>query len=403
VPVSPNLMTGRDGSGVRAYTAELVREMQAQWVRNGKILSDLPKIAAKVLREIPAPGFRAGEVLTYLATEPTGSLPTQSGFTDNFGQPPAILYASEDFFIQALTWMEGTTAIHQHGFSGAFRVIDGQSLHVGYSFDVSEVLSPQIQIGHLDMVAPEILNVGDVRAIEPGSAFIHALFHLVRPSVTIVIRNFKTDVGAPQFNYRNPGVASAPPDRNVLRYRRLQAIGALHGLEPDKALRAAGEITASEDTWGALQVADHCFGLWGWSDRFITLLEDLGKHHGALGEIAPIMYEEQWRSDGVLRRRTLLHEPHQRTFLALLANLPTRGAIDSVLGQLVPDRPSDEVLMEWIEELSSAKLRGVSGLSLTDDERAELRIRLRGDSLADSLGTLSTKFSRPSLLDHLIF
>jgi hypothetical protein len=390
-------------SALRAYVSELVAEMKVRWVGTGKSLIELPNVAADVLRDIPMPEFGALDLLTHLATEPASELPAQSALSDNFGQPPAILYASEDFFVQALTWMEGTTAIHQHGFSGAFRVAEGQSLHVGYTFDVIEKLTPKLQVGNLHMGAPEILNPGDVRSIEPGSEFIHALFHLVRPSVTIVIRNFKTDVGAPQFNYRNPGLASAPPDGDVLRYRRLQAVSALHTLQPEKALRAAVEIIRAEDTWGALQVADHCFGLWGWNDRLFALLEELGKRHGSLGEMAPTLYEEQWRSDGVLRRRTLLHEPHQRTFLALLANLPARGAIDSVLKQLVPDRPSDEVLMEWIEELSSPQLRGVSGLSLSDDEKAELRLRLRGDSLADSLGTLSTKFSRPSLLNHLIF
>jgi predicted metal-dependent enzyme (double-stranded beta helix superfamily) len=388
---------------VPRYVSELVKGMESGWLNSGGQLAELPKAAAAVLSQIGETHFTALDFLSYVATVESSGLPLQSALSDHFGQPPIVLYASEDFFIQALTWMEGSTAIHQHGFSGAFKVIEGQSLHVSYEFDSLERLAPKLQVGDLKMRLPEILNPGDVRTIESGSDFIHALFHLVRPSVTIVIRNFKTDVGGPQYNYRSPGVASAPPDNDVLRGRRLQAVSALHTLHPDKALEAACQMASSEDVWGALQVSDHCFGLWGWNDRFLALLDALVKRHRALGVIAPMMYEEQWRSEGVLRRRTLLHEPHQRTFLALLANLPSRFAIESVLNQIAPDRASDELLMEWIEELASPQLRGVSGLSLSDDERTELRLRLRGDSLTDSLGTLSGKFDRPSILNHLIF
>ena len=73
-------------------------------------------------------------------------------------------------------------------------------------------------------------------------------------------------------------------------------------------------------------MADHCFGLWGWNERFFPVLEALGQQHPVLAEPASAMYQELWRSDTVLRRRTLLHERHQRTFLALLANLQSRSA-----------------------------------------------------------------------------
>jgi hypothetical protein len=397
-PAPPDL-----GFDVRQYVSGLVAGMESSWVGLGAQLGELPEAASAVLSQAEDPGFTARELLGYVARVQSSDIPAQSSLSDHFGQPPIILFASEHFFIQALTWMEGSTAIHQHGFSGAFKVVEGQSLHVGYEFEPRERLASKLLVGDLQMGLPEILNPGDVRTIQPGSEFIHALFHLVRPSVTIVIRNFKTDVGGPQFNYRSPGLACAPPDNDVLRGRRLQALSALHALQPDQALDAACQMAGSEDVWGAIQVADHCFGLWGWSDRFFTFLGVLGQRHASLGEIAPMMYEEQWRSDGVLRRRTLLHEPHQRTFLALLANLPTRTAIESVVDQIAPERASDDLLMEWIEELASPQLRGVSGLSLSAEERAELRLRLRSDSLTDSLGTLSAKFDRPSILNHLIF
>ena len=390
------------GADVRGYVAELASRTDANWRRAGRRPDSLPSVAAAALAEVPTPEFSAADILSYFTTVAAADLPPQSGLNDNFGQPPAVLFAGPDFFIQALTWMEGTTAIHQHGFCGAFMVSEGQSLHVGYRFNVTKEISPKLLVGDLEMGTPEILNPADIRTIEPGSEFIHALFHLARPSVTFVVRNYSSEVGTPQYNYRRPGLAIAPHDSDILRRRRLQGLSALHVLQPERASGAAQTLLRSEDAWGALQVADHCFGLWGWNDRFFPVLEALGDQHGSLAGKVPAMYEEQWRTDTVLKRRTFLHERHQRTFLALLANLPSRAAIESVLGQLAPGRPSDEVLMEWIEELASPELRGISGLSLTDEDRAALRARLSNKSLTDHLGSISTKFGRSSVLDHLI-
>ena len=384
------------------YVSRLAASTGAIWGESGRRATGFPEAASRALREVEPPDFDTADLLTFFATEAAERLPTQSGLGDQFGQPPVVLYQGADFFIQGLTWMEGTTAIHQHGFSGAFRVVDGQSLHVGYRFDAAEHLADELAVGDLRMRNPEILNVGDVRAIEPGPAFIHALFHLARPSLTIVVRNYSSEVGTPQFNYRRPGLAFTPRDGDVLRQRRLQAIGALSALDPDTGVGAARSLVASEDAWGAFQVADHCFGLWGWNERFFPVLEAVGRQHAVLAEPLSATFQELWRSDTVLRRRTLLHERHQRTFLALLANLPSRTAIESVLGQLAPGRDSDEVLMEWIEELASPELRGVSGLSLSEDDRVALRAQLRGDSLTESLSSVSAKFGRTSILDYLV-
>jgi hypothetical protein len=390
------------GTDLRLYVSELAAATVSSLQDHGGRLLALPDAATEALRNVARPQLSAQEILSYFAVAPSDLLPPQSDLSDKFGQPPAVLFANGDFFIQALTWMEGTTAIHQHGFCGAFMVAEGQSLHVTYRFDEAETLTRKLRIGDLTMGSPEILNPGDVRIIEPGSSFIHALFHLVRPSVTIVIRNYKSDVGTTQYNYRRPGLACAPRDMDVLRQRRLQAMTALHALEPEKTFDVARELISAEDAWGAFQVADHCFSLWGWNQQFTPVLEVLGGRHPRLAAIAYPMYEEQWRVDAVLKRRTLLHERHQRTFLALLANLPDRTAIETVVGQLEPGRPIDEVLMEWIEELASPKLRGISGLTLNEDELARLRSQLESDSMTDSLGALSAKFSRSSLLTHLV-
>jgi hypothetical protein len=39
--------------------------------------------------------------------------------------------------IEALFWVDGTTSIHQHSFSGAFQVLAGKSIHSRYRSTVA--------------------------------------------------------------------------------------------------------------------------------------------------------------------------------------------------------------------------------------------------------------------------
>jgi hypothetical protein len=75
----------------------------------------------------------------------------------------------------------------------------------------------------------------------------------------------------------------------------------------------------------------------------------------------------------IILRRGMLHALHQRVLLALLANLPDAASITGVLEQLFPGEVPSCLLLDWVEELSSPALRGLSGLSVTKDHLAELR------------------------------
>src|SRR5262245_11148107 len=62
----------------------------------------------------------------------TGRVPSQQ--FRNFGQPPINVYLGHKFIIEILLWLDSTTSIHQHGFGGAFGVLQGSSLHSRYRF-----------------------------------------------------------------------------------------------------------------------------------------------------------------------------------------------------------------------------------------------------------------------------
>src|SRR3954454_24279175 len=60
----------------------------------------------------------------------------------DFGEPELVAYSHPRFYIQILFWTDGTTAIHQHEFSGAFHVMHGSSIHAQYEFEKAKSVTP---------------------------------------------------------------------------------------------------------------------------------------------------------------------------------------------------------------------------------------------------------------------
>ena len=160
--------------------------------------------ASRVLTELGG-----DDVVEWALSAPT--LPPQN-YT-GFGQPPVVLYRGHEFYIEALFWFDSTTAIHQHAFSGAFAVLGGSSVQTTYTFEQLERVNSHLLLGDLRFQTCEVLERGAVHAIEAGSPFIHALFHLDRPSVSIVVRTSAERQHNPQFS----SPPSRPGHRPVLR------------------------------------------------------------------------------------------------------------------------------------------------------------------------------------------
>ena len=319
-------------------------------------------------------------------------LPTeQSRLSDVFGQPPLTMYSAPDFFIQALTWVDGTTAIHQHGFDGAFSVAEGLSLHVPYRFDLAETTAEDhLVAGELVMGEPEVLHPGQVRRIDAGFGFIHALFHLERPTVTIVVRNGSTGLPYPQYSYLRPGLGWDSLWSNRLVGRRLQAIGAMHRLDAPAAEAAAAEVVATAPPWVAFLAVRDALSRSGWNDQVAHLCSALRPRVGAVGELLEPALQAEVRQSKVLARRNLLGERHHRTLLALLANLPDGASVRAVIGALYPDSEPERLVLEWVAELSSPRHRRISGLVLSETQKAVLQARLEGGVPAGDLDLRAT-------------
>lgn len=384
-----------------AYFAELGDLVDQLWSAKGRHTDQLADVATAALQEVVVPEELTPSWVLGTLTDGT-ALPTQRSSSDQFGQPPAIMYRHEELEVQALTWMQGSTAIHQHGFDGAFRVLAGSSLHVEHTFDRSdEVSDGHLVVGELAPGKPEILRPGDVRPIVSGTGFIHALFHLERPSVTIVVRNGTTAHSLPQYSYRLPGIGVDNfhvDDGLVLRFRGLHS---LHQIDKDGAIRVALEIVGTQDIWTAFKMCDYWAYNCGEGPPLEALIEVLSRRVGPMAELLHPMYAEEMRRGRLLARRGMMREQRHRLFLALIVNLPDRLSIHSAIAQLYPGQNPDEVIMRLVEELSSAEYRGISGLALGPDQLEVLQAKLLEGGTEAALGDVASTWNPPSMLEKL--
>lgn len=316
-------------------------------------------------------------------------LPAQS-YT-GFGQPPVVLYRGHDFYIEALFWFDGTTAIHQHGFSGAFAVLEGSSVHTRYDFVARDRVNSRIVLGALRFQACEVLERGAVRAIEAGDRFIHALFHLERPSVSLVVRTSAERDHYPQYTYHRPGLAIDPFHQPEPMMTQLRLLEVVHAAKGALALReAATTLLRDADFWLTYRILELVHRALDGDEPYAEIERCARERLGARIEALAPVFVEQRRQRNIVARREHIHDQQHRFLLGLLLNVPTRAGIDALLRQRHPDVEPRALIARWLGELAGEQKIGLdfAPLSLVALEHA-----LDGGQLDELRGALARTFS----------
>jgi hypothetical protein len=287
------------------------------------------------------------EILAWMCSDE--KLPEAFDPEARFGQPPVTLRSADRFVVDALFWLDGTTSIHDHAFSGAFCLLQGSSIHTRYTFVERAVVSARMATGDLVRAETELLRRGQVRPISGGAALVHSLFHLDRPSVSIVVRTRDEPAHLPQHRYFRPGVrvASRPPDRrNVARIRALRVLrerGAdAFSANLERALRAT-------DLQGPLEIGLELSGDPPAQEQVGRLVEQI---HGAFAADLRSALREAARQDQLFLRRSRFRDPDHRFFLGVLLNAPDREAARRLVAAREEGDPMGHVL-RWLRELSA--------------------------------------------------
>jgi len=329
------------------YFTELGRTVYARWKAVDFSLEAFPDIAAKALGEKP-PARHAdlGKLMVDFLLNDEQPYQSSSGF----GQPELILHDNPKFYIQALFWMDGTTDIHQHGFSGAFHVMAGSSLHARYDFLKQRSVTARFRTGELKLRETALLPTGTTVPIASGSGCIHSLFHLETPSVTIVVRTHSDPGTDPQFTYLPPHVALDPIQNDTLTLRRKQLLDVLEQIEdpsyPKLVLRLIGDLDLERGFFILQNGIGYLRSLGVWETVWAAFV----KKHGAKARPLLPALEEILRRDAIVAMRATVTDPDLRFFLALLLNLPDR---ERILGMVAKRYKGDPVstVSQWALEL----------------------------------------------------
>jgi hypothetical protein len=205
-----------------------------------------PAMAADALKNADLPSkVSPWEVIEWTLQQ--SELPRQKDVQARFGEPPITLFVAPRFHIDVYFWFEGTTSIHQHAFCGAFQVLEGSSIHSWYEFEKRDAVNSFCEIGEMSLRVCQLLEVSAVQEIRPGRQYIHSLFHLDQPSVTIVIRTDKSPLFLPQYDYQKPCLAVDPFYEHESTTKKLQSIAALFRAHHPDADRMISNLLDTAD------------------------------------------------------------------------------------------------------------------------------------------------------------
>lgn len=347
-----------------------------RWKRVNFSLEKFPGIAQAALDERPPSQHvdLAAFVREFLLNDEQ-PLQTQSGF----GQPELVVYENPRFYIQMLFWLDGTTDIHQHEFSGAFHVMHGSSIHAHYEFENAQAVTPHFRVGDVRMKKIELLETGRTVPIVSGRRCIHSLFHLDTPSVTVVVRTQHDPGTGPQFNYLPPHIAMDPVFDDALTMRRKQLLAVLEQTGDPSYSKLVREMILELDFERGFFILQECMGHLRDLGEWKSVLGVFQKKHGKLAAGVAATLEECVRRDGIKELRSSIAEPEHRFFLALLMNVSTRSDLFALVARRYPNATPVETVLRWAEELTELSEYGVSILDAHFPEALKIALQDQSD------------------------
>lgn len=373
-----------------------------EWERRGNTPESFGKIAEEQLDLMPpSQHVEINDLLwRWFSQEP---FPAQNNIGGSFGQPPVTVYSAPGFIIEILFWLDSTTAIHQHGFDGAFHVLAGSSLESRYRYSTRKVLDEHLELGQLELVDVEHLGKGASRPIRSGRQLIHSVFHLPSPSVSLVVRTWGPAVGGPQLNYGLCGLAYDPfwmPEKVV---RQRQLVRMLRRTDPGRALELASLAIPAADPHSAFRLLEACYSR---TSDFEELLQRAAPHHPDLVEAYPRYARQLDRTLCLNTLRSTLQGAEHRFLLAMLLTVPSRKEALALVAKSYPGADPRDTFVRWLTELaalpsSSNPNHPLAGIQLDETALILVRHLLDGCTDGEALGRLSQEFDADEVSSQL--
>ncbi|NCN28406.1 hypothetical protein GW915_12635 [bacterium] len=362
---------------MKTFFSELGQAVLTSWGKENFSLKAFPNIATKILQECnPSKNIELKALQKDFLLNNNQLQQTNSGF----GQPELIVFHHPRFYIQVLFWLDGTTDIHQHAFSGAFHVLSGSSIHTEFEFTETESLSSHFKIGELKKRKLELLTQGKSVPIRAKDKLIHSLFHLDTPSVTVVIRTHN-DALETQLNYLPPCVALDPTHSDPLNLRRLQLLDVLHASDDDEYADLVIQMINSLDLETAFSVLQHTISPLTELGEWKNVFSHFAKKHGQMATELEASILEESRRTKISQMRTHIIDSDHRFFLALIMNSSIQSEILDLVSQRVKEEDSIETVIAWLCELIEVDDFSTSILNASFPEILDLPQELQAEQM----------------------
>ncbi|RYE89896.1 MAG: hypothetical protein EOO75_11045 [Myxococcales bacterium] len=332
--------------------------------------------------------------------QPHFELPSQADIEASFANPPVTVYRGQRFYIDVNFWLDSTTVIHEHGFDGAFQVLSGSSLHTAHTFRELRRYSASVGLGEMTALPSELLTPGSTRVIQAGSSFSHALFHLERPSSTIVVRTVHNRSVGSQNEFFLPGLRLESFFVHPTTARNLQVASLLLATSNPRFDPWLARFLAHADLYGTFRMLAHVAQ--ALHDRHDLTHEQveaqLEPHLEAVAQRAewgPFVVETVRNLEPprvLMRARQSVHDVGQRFFLALLLNVSSAPTLLALVEQRYPGESAVEKVTGWVDALCGPD--SPLELELNDPSRRALRLRLEGHPVEAIAERLSAHYGK---------
>ncbi|MBI4124631.1 MAG: hypothetical protein HY466_01695 [Deltaproteobacteria bacterium] len=371
------------GDFVKAV-ASLGETISRRLRKAGGGLSPLSSLAAEALREHRS-GLRFNMEAFLRSFWKVKKLPKQLSPHGGFGQPPITLYRDKQFLIDIYFWVTPQISIHSHAFRGAFAVLQGKSLHCEYTFQVKKDFGDQVQLGDLNLKATHLLREGDVEEILPGPDFIHQVWHISFPTVSLAVR---TRESIPQYTYFKPHLAipaflpvlDAVTMKKMMTLFMLHRIG--HPLQDDHLRTLIAKAVPAR--------AILCLLSYFQSTQDLDRLRKVMQKTPALAEWAPYLLSSFARMQETRTNWDRLEAEGDRLLTALLHSVTDRREMERLVRGYAPAEPPAEWILTRLKKLIHNKTLGFE----FNDTAWEIFERLyQGETEASICGRISKKYA----------
>ena len=367
---------------MNSYFEKLGQTVLERWRQQNFSLDVFPEITRVAIDENPpSDHVDIDEMIREFLLNDAQPFQSVSGF----GQPELIAFNDPRFYIQILFWLEGTTEIHQHEFSGAFHVMQGSSVHSEFDFVGARSVTPHIRTGDLQVKRIELLETGRTVPITSGRECIHSLFHLDTPSITVVIRTHHDPGTGPQYNYLPPHIAINPLHVDSLTARRKQLLDLLETIDAPSYATSVNEMMEHLDFERGFNILRHAMPRLKELGDWDAVLSTFQNKHGELAVGVPDTLAECLRRETISQMRHFIVNPEHRFFLALLMNVQNRNDIFALISKRFPGSSPIDTILGWAEELMEPGDFGISLLDAAFPETLDIDIAEQPQLLIDAL------------------